>query len=78
LSLSPGFCHFSANVFRFGKIELSYVSVLVKKSCLLHRYGKGFGFSINRFVNGVASAFSTEWELEEVMLSSFTNTQLVS
>jgi hypothetical protein len=35
---------------------------------LLLRYGKGFGFSINRFVNGVASSFSTQWELEEVML----------
>ena len=33
---------------------------------ILDKYGKGFGFSINRFVNGVASRFSTQWELEEL------------
>ncbi|CAB4005515.1 glutamyl aminopeptidase-like [Paramuricea clavata] len=37
---------------------------------ILEKYGKGFGFSINRFVNGVASSFSTEWELKEVISTS--------
>ncbi|XP_028402409.1 glutamyl aminopeptidase-like, partial [Dendronephthya gigantea] len=33
---------------------------------ILEKYGKGFGFSVNRFVNGVASGFSTQWELEQL------------